>query len=126
MTGELRMGASAGPGRVIANLTDQDKIDAAMTIQVEHALPKQEAKLRIEELIGHYREEYKSDLQDLVVNWTDDTAHIRVQARGYSSAGTLEIKDSVIDLDFYMPFLLQVFSKKIKSVIHDQIQQSLV
>jgi len=97
-----------------------------MTIQVEHTLPIQEAKHRIEELIERYSQEYKNDLQDLVVNWTEDTAHIRVQARGYSSAGTIEIKDSVVDLDFYMPFLLQVFSKKIKSVVHDRIQESLV
>jgi hypothetical protein len=96
-----------------------------MTIQVEHTLSKQEAKHRIEELIEHYRQEYKNDLQNLVVGWTGDTAHVRLQARGYSTAGSLEIKESVIDLDFYMPFLLQVFSKKIKSVIHDRIQQSL-
>ena len=97
-----------------------------MTIQVEHTLPIQEAKHRIEELIERYSQEYKNDLQDLVVNWTEETAHIRVQARGYSSAGTIEIKDSVVDLDFYLPFLLQVFGKKIKSVIHDRIQESLV
>ena len=97
-----------------------------MTIQVEHALPKEEAKHRIEGLIEHYRQEYKNELQDLAIVWTEDTAHIRVKAKGYSSAGTLEIKDSVVDLDFYVPFLLQVFGKKIKSVIHDRIQQSLV
>jgi Putative polyhydroxyalkanoic acid system protein (PHA_gran_rgn) len=96
-----------------------------MTIQVEHTLPRQEAKHRIEELIGRYSQEYKNDLQDLVVNWTEDTAHIRIQAKGYSSAGTIEIKDSVVNLDFYLPFLLQVFGKKIKSVIQDRIQESL-
>jgi hypothetical protein len=96
-----------------------------MTIQVEHRLGKQEAKHRIEQLIEHLRQEYKSELQDLVVDWTDDTAHVRLQARGYSTAGNLEIKDRVVDLDFYMPFLLQVFGKKIKSVIQDRIQQSL-
>ena len=96
-----------------------------MIIQVEHNLPKEEAKHRIEELIERYSQQYKNDLQALVVNWTEDTAHIRVQARGYSTAGSLEIKDNVVDLDFYMPFLLQVFSKNIKSVIHDRIQGSL-
>jgi hypothetical protein len=75
-----------------------------MTIEIEHALSKQEAKHRIEGLIERYSQEYKNDLQALVVNWTEDTAHIRVQARGYSTAGSLEIK----------------------SVIHDRIQESLV
>lgn len=97
-----------------------------MTIQVEHTLPKEEAKRRIVELIEHLRLEHENELQDLVVNWTADTAHIRLQARGYSTAGSLEIKDRVVDLDFYMPFLLQVFGKKIKSVIQDRIQQCLV
>jgi hypothetical protein len=96
-----------------------------MTIQVEHRLAKQEAKHRIGELIEQLRQEYKNELQTLVVDWTEDTAHIRLQARGYSTAGSLDIKDKVVDLDFYMPFLLQVFGKKIKSVIHDRIQQSL-
>jgi hypothetical protein len=96
-----------------------------MTIQVEHTLSKPEAKHRIEALIEQLREEYKHELQHLVVDWNDDSAHIRLQARGYSSAGTLEIKDGVVDLDFYVPFLLQVFGKKIKSVIHDRVQESL-
>ncbi len=56
-----------------------------MTIQVEHSLSKEEAKNRIEKLIERYREEYKNELQNLVVDWTDDAAHIRVQARGYST-----------------------------------------
>src|ERR1700679_3183757 len=97
-----------------------------MTIQVEHTLPKAEAKHRIEGLIEQLRQESGHELQHLVVDWTEDTAHIRLQARGYSTAGSMEIKESVVDLDFYVPFLLQVFGKKIKSVIHDRVQESLV
>jgi hypothetical protein len=59
-----------------------------MTIQVEHILPKSDAKHRIEGLIEQLREEHKHELQHLVVDWTDDTAHIRLQVRGYSSAGS--------------------------------------
>jgi putative polyhydroxyalkanoate system protein len=96
-----------------------------MTIQIEHTLPKEEAKRRIEQLIEHYRDEYKDQLQDLTVEWKDDKAHIRVSARGYSSAGNLEVTDSSVLLDFYVPFLLQVFSKKIKSTIQHTIEESL-
>ena len=96
-----------------------------MTIQIEHTLPKEEAKHRIEQLIGRYQEEYKDQVQDLTVEWKADKAHIRVSARGYSSAGNLEVMDSTILLDFYVPFLLQVFSKKIKSTIQQTIEESL-
>ena len=96
-----------------------------MTIQIEHTLPKEEAKHRIEQLIGRYQEEYRDQVQDLTVEWKADKAHIRVSARGYSSAGNLEVMDSTILLDFYVPFLLQVFSKKIKSTIQQTIEESL-
>ena len=96
-----------------------------MTIQIEHTLPKDEAKRRIEQLIERYQEEYKDQVQDLTVEWKADKAHIRVSARGYSSAGNLEVTDSAVLLDFYVPFLLQVFSKKIKSTIQHTIEESL-
>ena len=96
-----------------------------MTIQIEHTLPKEEAKRRIEQLIEQYQQEYKDQVQDLAVDWKDDKAHIRVSAKGYSSAGNLEVTDSTVLLDFYVPFLLQVFSKKIKSTIQHTIEESL-
>jgi Putative polyhydroxyalkanoic acid system protein (PHA_gran_rgn) len=96
-----------------------------MTIQIEHTLSKEEAKRRIEQLIEHYQEAYKEEVQDMTVEWKDDKAHIRVTARGYSSAGSLEVTESAVLLDFYVPFLLQVFSKKIKSTIQHTIEESL-
>ena len=96
-----------------------------MTIQIEHTLPKDEAKRRIEQLIERYQEEYKDQVQDLTVEWKDDKAHLRLTAKGYSSAGNLEVTDSTVLLDFYVPFLLQVFSKKIKSTIQQTIEESL-
>jgi Putative polyhydroxyalkanoic acid system protein (PHA_gran_rgn) len=96
-----------------------------MTIQIEHTLAKEEAKRRIEQLIERYQEAYKDQVQDLSVEWKDDKAHLRVTARGYSSAGNLEVTESAVLLDFYVPFLLQVFSKKIKSTIQHTIEESL-
>ena len=96
-----------------------------MTIQIEHTLPKDEAKRRIEQLIERYQEEYKDQVQDLTVEWKDDKAHLRLTAKGYSSAGNLEVTDNTVLLDFYVPFLLQVFSKKIKSTIQHTIEESL-
>lgn len=96
-----------------------------MTIQIEHTLPKDEAKRRIEQLIEHYQEEYKGEVQDLTVDWKEDQAHIRLTARGYSTAGNLEVKENAVLLEFYVPFLLQVFSKKIKSIIQGKIEESL-
>jgi Putative polyhydroxyalkanoic acid system protein (PHA_gran_rgn) len=96
-----------------------------MTIQIEHTLAKEEAKRRIEQLIEQSQSAYKDQVQDLTVEWKEDKAHIRVSARGYSSAGNLEVTDSAVLLDFYVPFLLQVFSKKIKSTIQSTIEESL-
>lgn len=96
-----------------------------MTVQVEHHLSKETAKKRVEELIEHNREQYSKELQNLAVEWREYRAHIRLQAKGYSSAGNLEVTDSVVELDFYLPFLLQVFGKKIRSVIQEKLEESL-
>lgn len=96
-----------------------------MTIQIEHTLSKEEARNRIEQLIERYKKEYKADLQELVVDWAGDRAHIRIKAKGYGTSGNLDVRDLVVELDFYVPFMLQVFSKKIKSAISDEIQRSL-
>ena len=96
-----------------------------MTIQIEHTLSKEEARNRIEQLIERCRKEYKADLQELIVDWAGDRAHIRMKAKGYGTSGNLDVRDGVVELDFYVPFMLQVFSKKIKSAISDEIQQSL-
>jgi hypothetical protein len=96
-----------------------------MTIQIEHTLPKDEAKRRIEQLIEHYKTEYKEEVQDLTVDWKEDQAHIRLTARGYNTAGNLEVGGDAVLLDFHVPFLLQVFSKKIKSIIQSKMQESL-
>jgi hypothetical protein len=96
-----------------------------MIIQVEHQLPVEEAKARILALIDHYQKEYADQLQELAVDWTGDKAHLRLKAKGYSTSGNLEIREGVVVLNFYVPFLLQVFAKKIKSLIEARIQQVL-
>ncbi|HTR28747.1 MAG TPA: polyhydroxyalkanoic acid system family protein [Puia sp.] len=96
-----------------------------MTIRIEHRLSKEAAKQRMEELIQHSREEYAKEIQDLAVDWLDYRAHVRLQARGYSTAGNLEVGDNMVELDFYLPFLLQVFGKKIRAVIQEKLEESL-
>jgi Putative polyhydroxyalkanoic acid system protein (PHA_gran_rgn) len=96
-----------------------------MTIEVEHHLTVEEAKARILKLIDHYQTEYADQLQELAVDWTGDKAHLRLKAKGYSTSGNLEIREGAVVLDFYVPFLLQVFAKKIKSLIESRVQQVL-
>jgi hypothetical protein len=97
-----------------------------MTIRVEHRLSKEAAKQRLEELIQHSSEDYKKEIQSLAVDWMDYRAHVRLQAKGYSTAGNLEVDDKVVELDFYLPFLLQVFGKKIKALVQQKLEESLV
>jgi hypothetical protein len=77
-----------------------------MTIQIEHTLSKEEARNRIDQLIERYKEEYKGDLQELLVDWAGDRAHIRMKAKGYGTSGNLDVRDRVVELDFYVPFML--------------------
>jgi hypothetical protein len=105
-------------GKVIAN-------SAIMKIEVAHHLSREEARQRVEELIETLKVQYKNELQDLAVAWTDYNAHVRLQARGYSTAGNLGVGERNVELDFYLPFLLQVFGKKIRAVVEAKLEESL-
>jgi hypothetical protein len=96
-----------------------------MTIEVEHRLTVEEAKARILLLIDHYQKEYADQLQEFDADWTGDKAHLRLKVKGYSTSGNLEIREGLVVLDFYVPFLLQVFAKKIRSLIEDRVKQVL-
>jgi len=96
-----------------------------MNIKIEHRQTKDEAKRRLEALIATLKTQHASQIQNLQEQWTGYTNKIKGTARGYSVAGTLEIKELAILIDLKIPLLLQVFSKKIRSVVEEHVKKTL-
>jgi putative polyhydroxyalkanoate system protein len=96
-----------------------------MNIKIEHRQTRDEAKRRVEGLIQTLKTEYGSDIKNLQEHWTGYNNQISGSAKGYSVSGTVEIKELAILIDLKIPFLLQVFSKKIRAVVDQHVKNAL-
>jgi hypothetical protein len=96
-----------------------------MNIKIQHSYSKEEAKMRAEKLIHRLKNEYKDQIRNLKDEWKDYTYTIEGTAKGYSISAIVEIKDQLIEVTLGVPLMLQVFSKKIRSVIEEQIRSVL-
>ena len=96
-----------------------------MKIEIQHLLSKEDAKIRMENLIQKLKNEYEGQIQNMSEQWANYTNSIQVAARGYSISGTIEVKESIVSVDLRIPFLLQAFSKKIRSVVEEQLKKGL-
>jgi putative polyhydroxyalkanoate system protein len=96
-----------------------------MNIQIPHSNSKDETKKRLEALTGQLKTKYGSQIQDLKEEWTGFTGKVSGSAKGYSVTGTIAIEDALVSIDLKIPFLLQVFSKKIKSAVEEHVHKTL-
>lgn len=96
-----------------------------MNINIQHNQTKEEAKRRVESLIQRLKKQYGGQIQNLKEEWSGYTNKIEGSAKGYSVSGTIDVKELIVNVDLKIPFLLQVFSKKIKSVVEEQIKKEL-
>ena len=96
-----------------------------MNIKIEHRLSRDEAKRRLEGLIQTLKTEYGDQIRDLSEQWTGYANKISGSAKGYSVSGTIEIEELAVIIDLKIPLFLQVFGKKIRSLIDQQVKNAL-
>ncbi|HWK08141.1 MAG TPA: polyhydroxyalkanoic acid system family protein [Puia sp.] len=96
-----------------------------MNIKIQHTHTREEARRRVTTLINKLKRQYGDQIQNLNEEWTDYTGTIEGSAKGYSLSGTIDVKEDVLDIDLKLPFLLQVFGNKIRSVVEEQVKKEL-
>jgi putative polyhydroxyalkanoate system protein len=94
---------------------------ATIDIRRSHALTKDEAKKRAEDLANGMQA--KLDLQ-----WRWEGDHIRFEApsgAAKGTTGTVEVSDSSVRVQIDLPFLLRVLKGKIESKVNEKLDQVL-
>jgi hypothetical protein len=96
-----------------------------MNVQISHTHTQEEAKRRIESLIQNLKVQFGDQISDLKEQWADYTGKIEGSAKGYSLSGSIEISPDAVTVDLKIPFILRVFSKKIRAVMEERLERSL-
>ncbi len=93
-----------------------------MKHSVNHGLGKEKAKQVALKAFESYQERFAHYHPE--ATWmTDDRADISFKVKGISLNGTLEVKESDIDMDLDVPFLLRPFKGKALGVIEEEIKK---
>ena len=88
-----------------------------MIIKIKHRLSKIEALDRIKTLLENIKIEYISEFEDLHEQWDSDKGMFNLKIKGYKVSGTVQSKDSLIELNLNLPLVAILFAEKIKGHI---------
>ncbi|HMR75485.1 MAG TPA: polyhydroxyalkanoic acid system family protein [Polyangiaceae bacterium] len=92
-----------------------------MKHSVHHGLGKEKAKAVAIKAFESYQQRFSQ--YDPKANWvTEHQAEISFKAKGISLSGNLEVRDTEIDMDLDVPFILRPFKGKALGVIEDEIK----
>jgi hypothetical protein len=91
---------------------------------VSHDLGQERAKKVTEAALASYAEKFAK--YSPKTTWTSpNRAQIAFSVKGMSLTGSVEVKDSTIELDLDVPFLLRPFQGQAVSVIEGEIKSWL-
>ena len=91
-----------------------------MTVNIPHALPKQEAEHRVKNLLTSVKTQFGSMVTNVEEDWKGTVGTFKFSMSGHPVSGTIELLDKSVQVDINLPFIANLFKGKIKSTIEDQ------
>jgi hypothetical protein len=91
-----------------------------MKHSVPHSLGKENAKKAALAALAAYAERY-AQYKPTATWTTDDRADVSFTAKGITLHGVLEVRESTIDMDLDIPFLLRPFKDKALGAVEREI-----
>lgn len=97
----------------------------SIVITVPHNLGATEAKRRITERMDVLRRDYLDKVAYSEVNWSGDTADLRVVAFGQTVTGKIGVLNDSLHIEVQLPWILAALTGKIQGVLKNNAEESL-
>jgi hypothetical protein len=97
----------------------------SIVITVPHNLGAEEAKRRIVERLERLRRDYVDRLGYSEMNWSGDTADLRVVAFGQTVTGKICVMSDSLCVEVQLPWILAALTNKIQGVLKSNAEESL-
>ncbi|WGJ14240.1 polyhydroxyalkanoic acid system family protein [Methylocapsa sp. D3K7] len=97
----------------------------SIVITVPHDLGAEEARRRIVERLDRLRHDYVDKLAYSEVNWSGDTADLRVVAFGQTVTGKICVMSDSVRVEVQLPWILAALTNKIQGVLKTNAEESL-
>jgi hypothetical protein len=97
-----------------------------ITVNVNHNLGAEAARLRIETGIAQFRSSFGSKLSVCEETWIDNHLDFKVGFMGQVCQGKLDVFDCQVRLEVFLPGILGFFADRVQSVARKKGQQLLL
>lgn len=100
---------------------------AATRIDIPHKLTREEVRHRMKSRIGDLPSYMPGGMATVESSWqTDDVMNLKVEAMGQTVAGTIEVMDHALRLDFTLPPALSFMRPLIERAVRGTGEQLLL
>jgi len=106
-------------------ITSKKNKMASINISVPHHLTKEEVANRTKNLLTTLKEKFKGMIDGTTEEWNGDTANFSLAAKGFEVAGTMQIKETSVDIEAKLPMALAFFKGAIESTIQKTLEDVL-
>jgi hypothetical protein len=91
-----------------------------LVVTISHQLGKEAAKKRLQDSLGHLREQVAPFVTSLEDRWSGDQLDFRVVALGQTVTGKIEIFEEFVRIEILLPGMLSFFGRVIAGRIRAQ------
>lgn len=91
-----------------------------LVITISHRLGREEAKRRIDDGLGHIRDQLTAFVSSLDYAWTGYQLDFSVTAMRQSIDGRIEIEDDLVRVEIRLPLLLRVLANRITGRVRSE------
>jgi hypothetical protein len=96
-----------------------------LSLDIPHSQTPEEALSRIKQLLGRLQEEQKGTVTNVQENWDGPNGNFSFTAKGFTIAGTIQVKEKEVHLESDLPFAVSFFKGQIASVITEKARALL-
>jgi hypothetical protein len=91
-----------------------------LVVTIPHRLGKDEAVRRLKSGLGDARTRFGHLLAVQEETWTGDHLQFRISALGQAANGNIDVAESQVTLEVYLPWLLAMLAEKIQPLIRKE------
>lgn len=96
-----------------------------LEMSIPHQLSQQEAVTRIQQLLKKLADEQKDVVSNVKEEWNGNNGQFAFNAKGFDLSGKIQVNPSSVDINADLPFMVSLFSGKIKSIITEKATELL-
>ena len=93
--------------------------------QVAHNLGRDEARRRLQDVIGQIRRDYSDQVSDVQESWDDNVLTFALKAYGFKVSGTLTVDDDRAVVEGQLPLLALPFRGQVQDFLAAEMTRSL-